>query len=105
MTLITISMPFWSPPSYLKLHMPSFSLFQYAPTAECMPRRPTGTGSLLPGTGDKCWMMVLLTAYLKLGCEVGPLLVSLMSDFRIVFWGRVVSRGDGIEGVGERLLG
>ena len=69
-----------------------------------MPRRPTGTGSLLPGTGDKCWMMVLLTAYLKLGCEVGPLLVSLMSDFRIVFWGRVVSRGDGIEGVGERLL-
>ena len=45
-----------------------------------------------------------MTAYLKLGCEVGPLLVSLMSDFRIVFWGRVVSRGDGIEGVGERLL-
>ena len=57
-------------------------------------------------------MMVLLTAYLKLGCEVGPLLVSLMSDFRIVFWGGLLvaegewargGTGDGIEGVGEAI--
>lgn len=50
-------------------------------------------------------MMVLLTAYLKLGCEVGPLLVSLMSDFRIVFWGRLLVRGGMGLRVWERLLG
>lgn len=40
-TLITTSRPLFSPPSYLKLHMPSVFSFQYAPVALCMPRRPT----------------------------------------------------------------
>ena len=39
-TLTTTSNPFPSPPSYLKLHMPSLSLFQNAPVAECMPLLP-----------------------------------------------------------------
>ncbi|KAG4222930.1 hypothetical protein PC116_g28597 [Phytophthora cactorum] len=34
-------MPFPSPPSYLKLHMPSVFSFQKACVAECMPLRPT----------------------------------------------------------------
>lgn len=41
MTLMTTSMPLPSPPSYLKLHMPSVFSFQKAWVAECMPRRPT----------------------------------------------------------------
>jgi hypothetical protein len=41
MRLITTSKPLLSPPSYLKLHMPSVFSFQYAPVALCIPRRPT----------------------------------------------------------------
>jgi len=48
-TLMTTSKPFVSPFSYLKLHMPSLSLFQYAPVAECMPLRPTAP---FPATFD-----------------------------------------------------
>jgi hypothetical protein len=43
--LTTISIPLLSPPSYLKLHIPSRSLFQYAPLALCIPLRPTFLGS------------------------------------------------------------
>lgn len=38
---MTMSMPLLSPPSYLKLHMPSVFSLQKAWVAECMPRRPT----------------------------------------------------------------
>lgn len=41
MTDITTSSPLFSPPSYLKLHMPSVFSFQYAPVALCIPLRPT----------------------------------------------------------------
>lgn len=41
MMLMTTSRPLLSPPSYLKLHMPSVFSFQYAPVALCMPLRPT----------------------------------------------------------------
>lgn len=97
MTLITTSRPLPSPPSYLKLHMPSVFSFQYAPVALCIPLRPTcGLPSVPVGStleslveifaslssgldtddsgfalalfnadvGTRCWMMVLLTAYL-----------------------------------------
>ena len=37
----TTSRPRLSPPSHLKLSMPSVSLFQYAPDAECIPLLPT----------------------------------------------------------------
>jgi hypothetical protein len=40
-TEITTSRPLVSPPSYLKLHIPSVFSFQYAPVAECMPLLPT----------------------------------------------------------------
>lgn len=73
--LTTISIPLLSPPSNLKLHMPSRSLFQYAPLALCMPRRPTlltspafsasASASLPVLRGSlRCWMIVLLTANL-----------------------------------------
>jgi len=87
MTEITTSSPLLSPPSYLKLHMPSVFSFQYAPVAECIPRLPTcglpsvevaplfsssstaltsatGFGLFKDEVGTRCWMMVLLTAYL-----------------------------------------
>lgn len=103
-TLTTTSIPFPSPPSYLKLHIPSLSLFQYAPLALCMPRLPTFLliPSPLPSTSlspssppargsERCWMIVLLTAnlYLLLGSAVlssdEVLEVSEMSACRI-FW-------------------
>lgn len=73
-TLTTMSIPLLSPPSYLKLHMPSRSLFQYAPLALCIPLRPTfftspsasvvaSSAPALRGS-DRCWMIVLLTANL-----------------------------------------
>lgn len=40
-SMMTTSMPLPSPPSYLKVHMPSFFSSQYAPVALCIPRRPT----------------------------------------------------------------
>jgi hypothetical protein len=40
-TLMTTSKPLLSPPSYLKLHIPSVFSFQYAPVALCIPLRPT----------------------------------------------------------------
>src|SRR5689334_13883495 len=92
MTEITTSNPLLSPPSYLKLHIPSDFSFQYAPVAECMPRLPTcgfpsvdvasvllaSVSDLTAGestalalfsddVGTRCWMMVLLTAYLYAG--------------------------------------
>ena len=83
----TISIPLLSPPSYLWLHIPSFSLFQYAPLALCIPLRPTFLRSseppmltdssvsdftpsaaasvCVPATdcegSDRCWIIVLLT--------------------------------------------
>lgn len=76
--LSTTSNPFDSAFSYLKFHMPSFSLFQYAPDAECMPLLPTalspsvtsrepsfdGTSWTGLDCGVVCWMMVLVTANL-----------------------------------------
>lgn len=38
---MTTSNPLLSPPSYLKLHIPSVFSFQYAPVALCIPLRPT----------------------------------------------------------------
>lgn len=98
MTLTTTSIPLPSPPSYLKLHMPSVFSFQKAWVAECMPRRPTcgfpsvavaegesllvlmwgssareslpPLGLLSAEVGTKCCTMVLLTTNLKVGaCE------------------------------------
>src|SRR4051812_32051314 len=92
---MTTSSPLFSPPSYLKLHIPSVFSFQYAPVAECIPLLPTWglpsvkvaspAGSLVVGcavlcwvscvglglfrdeVGTRCWMIVLLTAYLNEG--------------------------------------
>jgi len=91
-TDITTSRPLFSPPSYLKLHMPSVFSFQYAPVALCIPLLPTWGFPSVPvaslllveivasvlavelswavlarfrvEVGTRCWMMVLLTAYL-----------------------------------------
>ncbi len=92
-TDITTSRPLFSPPSYLKLHMPSVFSFQYAPVALCMPLLPTwgfpsvpvpsflslieilapafgselscaALARLRAEVGTRCWMIVLLTAYL-----------------------------------------
>jgi len=97
MTLMTISMPLPSPPSYLKLHIPSVFSFQKAWVAECMPRRPTcgfpsvatavaegasllvlmlgssdleslpPLGLLRAEVGTRCCTIVLLTTYLNVG--------------------------------------
>ena len=71
MTLMITSKPLDSDFPYLKFHMPSFSLFQNAPEAECMPFLPAGR----PSSSDAaervsrpCWMIVLLTANLYKGC-------------------------------------
>jgi len=92
-TDITTSRPLFSPPSYLKLHIPSVFSFQYAPVALCMPLLPTwgfpsvpvasflslveiapsllgielswvALARLSAEVGTRCWMIVLLTAYL-----------------------------------------
>lgn len=88
MTQMTTSMPLASPPSYLKLHMPSFSLFQYAPEALCIPLLPTlllsPAVSTPPGrASDKCWMIVLLTANLNGAGESADGFDSEISDWRI----------------------
>lgn len=93
MILTTTSMPLASPPSYLKLQMPSFSVFQYAPDAACMPRLPALEGSVKSsdptGLGsERCWMIVLFTANLKGGCESAAASAgrdSEMRDWRILF--------------------
>jgi hypothetical protein len=98
-TLITTSRPLLSPPSYLKLHIPSVLPFQYAPVALCIPLLPTCGFPSVPvasvftslveifasgssvltdeswtafalfrvDVGTRCWMIVLLTAYLNDG--------------------------------------
>ena len=76
----TTSSPLASAASYLKLHIPSFSAFQYAPAAECMPRRP----SLAPASEGACCIIVLLTANLNCGWVV-DVEVSDIRDCRIVF--------------------
>lgn len=81
--LTTTSMPFLSPPSYFMLHWPSFSLFQYAPCALCIPLRPPELDSS-PFATAWCWMMVLLTANLN-GGGASLTLVSDMRDSRIFF--------------------
>jgi len=113
-TLITTSRPLFSPPSYLKLHMPSVFSFQYAPVALCMPLLPTWGFPSVPvasffrslvaspfsdfielswfalarfkaEVGTRCWMMVLLTAYLYDGVPPeGD--DSDISDFRMEFY-------------------
>ena len=45
MTLMITSKPFDPDFSYLKFHMPSLSLFQNAPEAECIPILPTAISS------------------------------------------------------------
>ena len=92
MTLITTSIPLASPPSYLKLHIPSFSLFQYAPVAECIPllpafrSEPTSALSDPLGLGsERCWMIVLFTANLNGGLASAEGLDSEMRDERILF--------------------
>lgn len=80
--LITTSMPFFSAPSHLYEKVPSFSVFQKAPTAECMPRRPAEPDSEgAPG----CWIMVLLAMYLYAGCFDSAAPVFSMRDWRMVF--------------------
>lgn len=89
--------------------MPSFSLFQNAPLALCMPRRPTflltsSWGMVTPASAepsvwvlpslrgsDRCWMMVLLTANLYLAplgsdSEMRALRIELMM---VLFQGSV----------------
>jgi hypothetical protein len=65
--LMTTSMPL-SCPSHLKLHMPSFALFQYAPMDEFMPVFDVSPPAPAPLPGadplKRCWMIVLLTANL-----------------------------------------
>ena len=75
----TTSSPFNSAASYLKFHSPSFSAFQYAAAAECMPLFP----ALVVEDAGTCSIMVLLMANLYCGCEV-DVEVSLTSDCRIV---------------------
>lgn len=50
--------------SYLKFHMPSFSPFQYAPEAECIPLLPERFMFPSAVLWFECCMIVLLTANL-----------------------------------------
>lgn len=75
----TTSRPLSSAASYLKFHIPSFSAFQYAAAAECMPLFP----EVVEDDAGTCSIMVLLMANLYCGCEVG-VEVSWTSDCRIV---------------------
>lgn len=59
--------------------MPSFSLFQKAPAALCIPLRPVPLPLSGSACEDRCWMMVLLTMYLNLGWPSGPEEVSSTS--------------------------
>ena len=76
---MTTSRPFSSAASYLKFHIPSFSAFQYAAAAECMPRLP----EVVSDDAGTCCMIVLFMANLYCGCDVA-VEVSLTSDCRIV---------------------
>lgn len=108
-SMMTISRPLPSPPSYLYVHMPSLFSSQYAPVALCMPRRPTcGLPSVLVASalvetcgssaltsvppralfradvGTRCCTMVLLQA--NLYCEWAPCgVASEMTSFRREF--------------------
>lgn len=112
MTLTTTSIPLPSAPSNLKLHIPSVSLFQYAPAAACIPRLPADgvvvVVLLSPDAGEAggaslsevgflgawwgveeeegavCWIMTLLTMYLWEGRPEGGG-DSLMRDWRVLF--------------------
>lgn len=71
MILRTTSKPFSSPLVYFQCHIPSFSLFQYAPDAECMPLLPIDLSTLASPPdvdcdrgGVMCWSMVQVTANL-----------------------------------------
>jgi hypothetical protein len=114
-TLTTTSKPLFYPPSYLKLHMPSVFSFQNAPVALCIPLRPTcglpsvevasvfasapsdlgGVGSwivldlLSAEVGTRCWMIVLLTAYLNAGLPPAGE-DSDIKDLRIEFCARLI---------------
>lgn len=95
--LITTSRPLVGP-SYLKLHIPSFSLFQYAPVEECIPLRagflsfgPSRLSVPLDLGSSRCWIIVLLTANLNGGCASAEGLDSEIKDCRILFCGS----GDG----------
>lgn len=76
-TEITTSKPFCSPPSYLKLHIPSVFSFQYAPVAECIPLLPTWglpsveTASAVESLADGAFSEVSWTALALLREEVG----------------------------------
>lgn len=61
MTLTTTSIPLVSRPLLFQLHIQSFSLFQNAPDAECIPLLVAA-----PPLAE-CWMIVLFTA--NLYCE------------------------------------
>lgn len=87
-------MPLSSAPSHLKLHVPSLSLFQYAPTALCMPRRPAASAAAPVGAVG-CWIIVLLTMYLYSGTageesEEEEGVVRAIRSLRIAFWRVVV---------------
>jgi len=95
----TTSSPLPSPASYLKLHIPSFSVFQYAPVALCIPLRPApeaGVPEVLSSSelsdfepiervDGTCSMMVEVTANLYGDCP--PIdddgVVDFMSSARI----------------------
>lgn len=77
MMLSTTSKPFFSPRVYFQCHIPSLSLFQYAPDAECIPLLPIDAAVgpeppppvSLPGVdcewdGVTCWIIVQVTANL-----------------------------------------
>jgi len=69
----------------LKLHIPSFSAFQNAPAAECIPLLPALVGGLSGLEDDgTVSIMVLLTANLNCGSVVN-VDVSWISDWRMVF--------------------
>ena len=76
---MTTSSPFSFAASYLKFHIPSFSAFQYAAAAECMPLFPAPVAE----DGGTCSIMELLTANLYCGWVV-DVEVSWTSDWRIV---------------------
>lgn len=80
--VMTMSIPFFSAASHLYEYVPSFSLFQKAPTALCMPRRPWEGSDGVP----RCWIMVLFAMYLYDGTLASPVLVFSMRDWRMVFW-------------------
>lgn len=111
-TATTTSSPLPPAASYLKLHIPSRELSQYAPAAACIPRLPSAAAAVegggldaaevalgesvalaaddvlvaVDGFGDAmCWMMVLVMLYLYGGWAAFGGVVAVMREERVLF--------------------